>query len=86
MNMNVIRARVFFVATTSCANVAPCCILPLLIGDSIPEDDERWSNFLTLMEIVDLLFSAQVVDTLLKFVMNKDFNSLDVIHICTSWF
>ena len=73
--MNVIHAQVFFVATTSCADVV------LLIGDSILEDDERWSNFLTLMEVVDLLFLPQVVDTLYK-----DYNSLDVIDICTSWF
>ena len=27
--------------------------LPLLIGDKVLDDDERWHNFLTLLEIVD---------------------------------
>ena len=32
-------------------------ILPLIIGDHVPEDNEHWLLFLQLMEIVDLLFS-----------------------------
>lgn len=35
-------------------------ILPLIVGDLVPDDDERWSNYLRLMEIVDLLFCPQV--------------------------
>lgn len=35
-------------------------ILPLVIGDLVPDDDERWSNYLLLMDIVDLLFSPCV--------------------------
>ena len=35
-------------------------ILPLLVGDRVPDDDERWLNFLCLLEIVDHLFSPQV--------------------------
>ena len=31
------------------------CILPLVIGDLVPEDDENWKNFLKLMDIVDIL-------------------------------
>ena len=31
-------------------------ILPVLVGDRVPDDDERWHNFLVLMEIVDHLF------------------------------
>ena len=27
-------------------------VLPLLIGDRVPEDDEHWSNYLRMMEIV----------------------------------
>ena len=26
------------------------------MGDCVPEDDERWGNFLCLMEIIDILF------------------------------
>ena len=35
-------------------------ILPLIIGDLIPDDDAMWSNYLLLMEIVDYLFSPQL--------------------------
>ena len=37
-------------------------ILPLVIGDMVPEDDERWLNFLKMMEIVDILFSPRVTE------------------------
>lgn len=32
-------------------------ILPLIIGDFVPEDDQHWELFLQLMDIVDILFS-----------------------------
>ena len=35
-------------------------ILPILLGDYIPEDDERWENFLRMMDIVDRLLSPKV--------------------------
>lgn len=35
-------------------------ILPLIIGDKVPDDDEKWLNFLLLMEIVDLLFCPRI--------------------------
>lgn len=35
-------------------------ILPLVVGDLVPEDDERWLNYLLLMKIVDLLFSPTI--------------------------
>ena len=31
--------------------------LPLLIGDFIPEDDDYWENFLTLLDIIDYVFA-----------------------------
>lgn len=34
--------------------------LTIVIGDLVPEDDERWMNYLLLMEIVDRLFSPQI--------------------------
>lgn len=37
-------------------------VLPLLIGDRVPEDDEHWSNYLRMMEIVDRLFCSQIED------------------------
>ena len=35
------------------------CILPLVIGEHVPEDEKRWLLFLHLMDIVDLLFSPK---------------------------
>ena len=37
-------------------------ILPLLVGDRVPDDDERWENFLTVMEIVDGLFCHRLTE------------------------
>jgi hypothetical protein len=31
--------------------------LPLIIGNLVPEDDERWQLFGTLLEIMDIVFS-----------------------------
>ena len=35
-------------------------ILPILIGDLVPEDDEYWHLFLNLMDIVDILFAPKI--------------------------
>jgi hypothetical protein len=32
-------------------------VLPLLIGDLIPEDDSHWQNFLLLLQIEEILFA-----------------------------
>ena len=37
-------------------------ILPLLIGEYIPEEDERWTLYLQLMNIVDILFSPYITE------------------------
>ena len=37
-------------------------ILPIVVGEHIPEDDERWLLFLELMDIVDLLFSPKTTE------------------------
>ena len=37
-------------------------ILPLLVGDKIPDDDDKWNLFLNLMEIVDYLFSPKITE------------------------
>ena len=57
-------------------------ILPLLIGHFIPEDDERWENFLRMMEIVDRLFCPRVMEddaTYIKWLISdhhKEFRRL----------
>ena len=35
-------------------------VLPLVIGDYIPDDDEYWANFLKLLDITDFLFSPDI--------------------------
>jgi len=35
-------------------------VLPLVIGDYVPDDDDYWLLFLRLMEIVGLLFSPKL--------------------------
>lgn len=35
-------------------------VLPLIIGDYVPDDDEHWLLFLCLMEVVDLLFAPKL--------------------------
>ena len=35
-------------------------ILPIMIGDKIPEDDQYWVNFLRVLEIADRLFSPNL--------------------------
>ena len=32
-------------------------ILPIVIGEFVPQQDEHWELFLTMMEIIDLLFA-----------------------------
>lgn len=32
-------------------------LLPLIIGEAIPEDDTHWDNFLLLLQIADYVFS-----------------------------
>ncbi len=35
-------------------------LLPLMIGDLVPEGDGKWENFLLIMKIVDRLFSPKL--------------------------
>ena len=37
-----------------------CRILPFLIGDKVPEDDELWHCFLLLLKIIDLVVSPHI--------------------------
>ena len=61
-------------------------ILPLLIGDLIPDDDEHWLSFLLMLEIVDHLFSPQVTEDQAAYVAcliaehHQDFRELYAGH------
>ena len=49
-------------------------ILPFLIGDRIPENDECWKCFILLRKIIDIVLSAIVSDSLcssLKLLVNE---------------
>ena len=37
-------------------------ILPIIVGDYVPDDDDRWENFLLLMDIVDRLFCPKITE------------------------
>ena len=34
--------------------------IPLLVGDKVPEDDERWMNYLTLLHIMEFVFAPAI--------------------------
>ena len=34
-----------------------CRLMPFMIGEHIPEDDENWLNYLLMLEIADYLFA-----------------------------
>ena len=37
-------------------------MLPIVIGDLISEEDERWATFLKMMDIVNILFSPRITE------------------------
>ena len=43
-------------------------ILPLVIGDYVPEDDEHWRLYLQMMDIVDILFAPSTSDDYAAYV------------------
>ena len=43
-------------------------ILPLIIRDNIPEDEEYWKLFVQMMDIVDVLFSPNTSDEYMAYV------------------
>lgn len=39
-------------------------LLPIVIGDLVPEDDPKWKNYLLMMKIVDVLFAQATTSDL----------------------
>ena len=37
-------------------------LLPLMVGKKVPHSDEHWSNFLDLLDIIDLLLAPALTD------------------------
>ena len=46
-------------------------LLPVMIGDMIPVDDEHWQNFLDMMTIVDYVFAPAVTPDIAAFLHDK---------------
>ena len=43
-------------------------LLPLIIGDVVPEDDERWKLFLQLLTIIDYVFAPKTTSEIVAYV------------------
>ena len=41
-------------------------LLPFMVGDIIPTDDEHWSNFLAFLTIIDYVFAPVVSPDILS--------------------
>lgn len=37
-------------------------LLPMMVGDKVPTDDEHWTNFLDLLKITDLLLAPELTE------------------------
>ncbi len=46
-------------------------ILPIVIGDLVPEGDPYWENYLIMMRIVDILFSPRTTEDLIGYLSQK---------------
>ena len=60
-------------------------ILPLSIGDLVPED-ERWSNFLRMLDIIDILFCPWITEddaAYLAFLISDHHE--EFCHLYPSW-
>lgn len=44
--------------------------LPLIIGDLIPESNEKWKLFIILRKIIDIAFSESIDDSIIKCIEN----------------
>lgn len=41
-------------------------LLPIIIGDLVPEGDPKWMNYLLMMKIVDVLFAQATTEDLVS--------------------
>jgi len=48
-------------------------ILPIVIGDLVPEGDPHWENYLIMMRITDILFSQRSSEDLIGYLSQKIF-------------
>lgn len=46
-------------------------LLPFMIGDIIPTDDEHWLNFLALLMIIDYVFAPVISPDIVGFLHDK---------------
>ena len=43
-------------------------LLPYMIGNDVPVDDEHWDNFLLLLQIADLLMAPKITEDEVAFL------------------
>ena len=43
-------------------------LLPLMVGDSIPEEDSRWKLFLDFLSIMDYVFAPNTTEDIAAYV------------------
>lgn len=46
-------------------------LLPLMIGDIVPTDDNHWQNFLALLTIIDYVFAPVASPDIVSFLHDK---------------
>ena len=46
-------------------------LLPFMIGDLIPDDDEHWLNFLAVLTIIDYVFAPVISPDIVAFLHDK---------------
>ncbi len=58
-------------------------ILPLIIGDLVPQEDQKWENYILLMDIVDILFAPKISTdhtSYLARLINEHHNKFKVLY------
>lgn len=56
--MHISKYEFLYITTTS-ESWTLACMLPLLIGDLVPEDNAYWQLFLLLLKIVDIVMAPK---------------------------
>jgi len=59
------------------------CLLPVMIGQYVDEDDEYWNHFLQLLDIMEYTFSPTVLTTTpayLKVIIENNLTSYQELY------
>ena len=61
-------SHIYFVYLSASRMWCLARLLPLMIGNSVPEDDRNWKLFLALLTIVDYVFSPRTNQDAISYV------------------